>query len=98
MVNPVPVKENQMTPIQEEIQRLKRIQKRGRLTMKILETLAHSGKTIEIYRDERGNFRFRVKARNGEIVLVSEAYVSKWNAKRGAKTAVGAKDAKGWTL
>lgn len=30
--------------------------------------------SIEIFRDDAGNFRFRVKARNGEIIAQSEGY------------------------
>lgn len=57
--------------------------------MTILETIKHNGKTAEIYKDIRGDFRFRVKARNGEIVIASEPYARKWNAKRAAKKALG---------
>ena len=32
---------------------------------------------FEIYTDKAGEFRFRLKARNGEIILVSEGYVRK---------------------
>ena len=32
---------------------------------------------FEIYKDKAGEFRFRLKARNGEIVLVSEGYKKK---------------------
>ena len=31
---------------------------------------------IEVYEDKRGDFRFRVKARNGQIVAVSEGYTT----------------------
>ena len=40
---------------------------------------------FEIYQDRQGKYRFRLKAGNGEIVSVSEAYVSKFNARRGAE-------------
>lgn len=36
--------------------------------------------TIEITRDRKGQFRFRVKARNGETIAVSESYVQKAKA------------------
>ena len=32
---------------------------------------------FEWYKDKQGKFRFRLKAANGEIIAVSEAYVSK---------------------
>ncbi|MDQ5928107.1 MAG: hypothetical protein QG633_545 [Patescibacteria group bacterium] len=31
---------------------------------------------FEVYRDRVGGFRWRLKARNGEIVAISEAYSS----------------------
>ncbi len=37
----------------------------------------------EIYKDKKGEFRFRLKARNGEIILVGEGYVSKAGCKNG---------------
>ncbi len=38
---------------------------------------------FEIYKDKAGEFRFRLKARNGENVLASEGYKSKASAKNG---------------
>ena len=32
---------------------------------------------FEIYKDKRGEFRFRLKARNGQTILASEGYSSK---------------------
>ena len=32
---------------------------------------------FEIYTDKKGEFRFRLKARNGEIIATSEGYVAK---------------------
>lgn len=32
---------------------------------------------FELYTDQGGQFRFRLKARNGEIIAVSEAYTTK---------------------
>jgi uncharacterized protein len=32
---------------------------------------------FEWYKDAKGKYRFRLKAANGEIIAVSEAYVSK---------------------
>ena len=36
----------------------------------------------ELYEGERGEFRFRLKAMNGDITLSSEEYVTKANAKK----------------
>lgn len=38
---------------------------------------------FEIYRDKAGEFRFRLKAANGEPILASEGYTSKVNCKNG---------------
>lgn len=38
---------------------------------------------FELYEDKAGKFRFRLKAGNGEIVAVSEAYESKSGATNG---------------
>ena len=37
----------------------------------------------EIYQDKAGEFRFRLKARNGEIIGKSEGYKAKASAKKG---------------
>jgi uncharacterized protein len=37
---------------------------------------------FEIFRDKKGQFRFRCVADNGEIVMSSEAYTEKGNAKK----------------
>ena len=41
---------------------------------------------FEIYRDKAGRFRFRLKARNGEIVLASEGYTSKAACQKGIRS------------
>jgi uncharacterized protein len=41
---------------------------------------------FEIYSDKGGKFRFRLKAGNGEIIAVSEAYESKASAKNGIES------------
>lgn len=38
---------------------------------------------FELYKDSRGQFRFRLKAGNGEIIASSEAYNTKASAKNG---------------
>lgn len=39
--------------------------------------------TFEIYKDSRGEYRFRLKSRNGEIVATGESYPTNAGAKRG---------------
>lgn len=41
---------------------------------------------FEIYKDKAGEFRFRLKASNGQIVLSSEGYTSKSGAQNGIKS------------
>ncbi len=41
---------------------------------------------FELYRDRGGKFRFRLKAGNGQIIAVSEAYESKASAVNGIKS------------
>ena len=38
---------------------------------------------FEIYADKRGEFRFRLKASNGQVILASEGYKAKASCKRG---------------
>ena len=38
---------------------------------------------FEVYRDTAGQFRFRLKAQNGEIVLASEGYTAKASCEHG---------------
>lgn len=38
---------------------------------------------FELYEDKTGQFRFRLKAGNGEIIAVSEAYKTKASAENG---------------
>jgi uncharacterized protein YegP (UPF0339 family) len=49
---------------------------------------------FEVYADNGGKWRFRLKAGNGEIVASSEAYESKDGAKNGCEAVIrAAKDA-----
>ncbi|MDO5444624.1 MAG: YegP family protein [Eubacteriales bacterium] len=38
---------------------------------------------FEIYKDKRGEFRFRLRASNGENILAGEGYKSKYSCKNG---------------
>lgn len=42
-----------------------------------------SNPKFEIYKDKAGEFRFRLKARNGENIVASEGYASKSSCKNG---------------
>ena len=39
---------------------------------------------FEIFKDARGDYRWRLKAANGEIVASSEGYATEYNARRSA--------------
>lgn len=41
---------------------------------------------FEIYKDKAGEFRFRLKARNGEIIATGEGYKSKDGCKNGIES------------
>ena len=43
---------------------------------------------FEIFKDKKGEFRFRLKAKNGEIILASEGYVAKAGCKNGINSVV----------
>ncbi|MFE6848635.1 YegP family protein [Streptomyces sp. NPDC057686] len=42
--------------------------------------------TFELYKDKAGQHRFRLKAGNGEIIAVGEAYNSKAAAEKGIQS------------
>ena len=50
-------------------------------TVEEFEVLTHP--KYEMYKDKAGEFRFRLKARNGEIIATGEGYASKANCKNG---------------
>lgn len=41
---------------------------------------------FELYKDKSDKFRFRLKAGNGEVIAVGEAYESKASAKNGIES------------
>lgn len=41
---------------------------------------------FELYKDKAGAFRFRLKARNGEIIAISEGYTSKAACENGIES------------
>ena len=49
---------------------------------------------FEIYKDKRGEFRFRLKACNGQVILTGEGYTAKDGCKNGIESIIkNAKDA-----
>ncbi len=48
---------------------------------------------FEIYKDQGGQFRFRLKARNGEVVATGESYPTKAGARRAVQAVQKAADA-----
>lgn len=42
--------------------------------------------TFQIFRDRRGDFRFRLRAENGETILASEAYTTRAAAHMGVES------------
>ncbi|MDB2550724.1 DUF1508 domain-containing protein [Rickettsiales bacterium] len=47
---------------------------------------------FEIYKDKAEEFRFRLKAYNGEIIATSEGYTTKQNAKKGVEAVIKCSD------
>lgn len=41
---------------------------------------------FEIYRDKAGQFRFRLKARNGEIIAISDGYAARAGCRSGIES------------
>ncbi|MBA7597745.1 hypothetical protein ES703_04751 [subsurface metagenome] len=41
---------------------------------------------FEVYKDEKGEYRFRLRAPNGEIIAVGEAYASKAGCMNGIES------------
>lgn len=41
---------------------------------------------FEIFKDKRGEYRFRLKSGNGEVILASEGYKAKTSAKNGIES------------
>ncbi|MEG1548009.1 MAG: YegP family protein [Clostridia bacterium] len=56
------------------------------------ETVANP--KFEIYKDKADEFRFRLKARNGEPILASEGYKAKASCKNGVESVINNADSK----
>ncbi len=50
------------------------------------EVVAVTNPKFEMYTDKAGEYRFRLKARNGEIIAVSEGYTSKDGCENGIES------------
>ena len=53
-------------------------------TVENFEAVTHP--KFELYQDKAGEYRFRLKARNGEIIAVSEGYTTKANCENGIES------------
>ena len=53
-------------------------------TVEVIEEKKHP--KFELYTDKAGEYRFRLKARNGEVIAVSEGYKSKESALNGIES------------
>lgn len=54
---------------------------------------------FEIFRDADGEFRFRLKAANGEVLMQSEAYTNETDARRGVVDLIAnVRESKGETV
>ena len=53
-------------------------------TVENFETVTHP--KFEMYADKAGEFRFRLKARNGEIIATSEGYKTKASCENGIES------------
>ena len=65
------VKKNCVAPVEDQ-------------TVENFEVLKHP--KFEVYEDKAGEFRFRLKARNGEIIAVSEGYKKKASCMNGIES------------
>ena len=55
-------------------------------TVEGFETLTHP--KFELYKDKAGEFRFRLKARNDEVIATGESYTTKANCKNGINSVI----------
>ena len=53
-------------------------------TVENYETVKHP--KFELYQDKAGEYRFRLKATNGEVIAVSEGYTTKTNCENGIES------------
>lgn len=58
------------------IQSVRKIASAGKIDDLTISCKPLTNPKIEVYADKGGQFRFRLKARNGQIVAVSEGYIT----------------------
>ena len=68
----------------ESVQKNAEIAKLEDQTVKDFETVTNP--KFEVYTDKAGEFRFRLKARNGEIIATSEGYKAKASCMNGIES------------
>lgn len=56
------------------------------LDLTLAETKTVTNPKFEIFRDKAGEYRFRLRARNGEIILSSEGYTARSSCERGVES------------
>ena len=66
---------------------LPRFGKGGMLAVRSALPEQYAMGTFELFQDKAGDFRFRLKAANGEIILASEGYGTKADAEEGIEVA-----------
>ena len=54
--------------------------------MVVFELCRQGGEMFEIYKDRGGKHRFRLKAKNGENIIASQAYASRATCMKGIKS------------
>ena len=68
----------------ESVQKNAPVAKLEDQTVEGFETLTNP--KFEMYEDKAGEFRFRLKARNGEIIAISEGYKAKASCENGIES------------
>ena len=56
------------------------------VSLLVFELCRQGGKMFEIYKDRSGKSRFRLRARNGEIICASQGYASRSGCMKGIKS------------
>ena len=56
------------------------------VSLLVFELCRQGGEMFEIYKDRGGKHRFRLKAKNGENIIASQAYASRATCMKGIKS------------
>ena len=70
------------------IEAVRRCAAAGRVADLTEEVMLPANPRLEVYKDKREEFRFRLRARNGQIVAVSEGYSSKHACLEGLESVI----------